>query len=197
MTDSLPAAPRKSLTDIFLFGRIKIPPSLMSTSSSVPGLMPNRLRTLDGITTRPLSSTVVVTLMVSHSGKVHLPHKASADVFQRSTRQLTFDFETRRGGLPADITGIHFENPFGGGPRRARLPPGPEPAVKWGKDPLRHDSRAAKEDVEVRPPARGGPTFKAWLANVVRGLHNTGAHYLRMGFLCDEVCYIPPSGSPR
>jgi hypothetical protein len=29
----------------------------------------------------------------------------------------------------------------------------------------------------------------------VRGSHNTGAHYfLRMGFLCDEVYHIPPSG---
>ncbi|MDG7021276.1 MAG: site-specific integrase [Nitrososphaerota archaeon] len=39
------------------------------------------------------------------------------------------------------------------------------------------------------------PAFRAWLANVVRGSHNTGAHYfLRMGFLCDEVYHIPPSG---
>jgi len=38
------------------------------------------------------------------------------------------------------------------------------------------------------------PAFRAWLANVVRGSHNTGAHYfLRMGFLCDEVYHIPPS----
>jgi len=39
------------------------------------------------------------------------------------------------------------------------------------------------------------PTFRAWLANVVRGSRNTGAHYfLRLGFLRDEVSHIPPSG---
>jgi len=38
------------------------------------------------------------------------------------------------------------------------------------------------------------PAFKAWLANVVRGSHNTGGHYfLRIGFLCDELYHIPPS----
>jgi hypothetical protein len=39
------------------------------------------------------------------------------------------------------------------------------------------------------------PAFRAWLANVVRASHNTGGHYfLKVGFICDEVYHIPPSG---
>jgi len=38
-----------------------------------------------------------------------------------------------------------------------------------------------------------GPAFRAGHANVVRGSHNTGAHYvLRMEFLCDELYQLAP-----